>query len=92
MANACISSSNGKCADVYIRTQGKSNDETKSKYMFGFYVYKYRIVPRGLSTDELDLCLGGKNYSNCTAWAMYNGNMDYLHCNDLSWNGKRKCK
>ena len=28
----------------------------------------------------------------CTAWVIYNGNMDYLHCNDLSWHGKTKCK
>ncbi|MBQ8167977.1 prepilin-type N-terminal cleavage/methylation domain-containing protein, partial [bacterium] len=27
----------------------------------------------------------------CTAWVIENGNMDYLHCDDLSWNGKRKC-
>ena len=28
----------------------------------------------------------------CTAWVLYNENMDYLHCNDLSWSGKTKCK
>ena len=28
----------------------------------------------------------------CTAWVIYNENMDYLHCNDLSWDGKKKCK
>ena len=28
----------------------------------------------------------------CTAWVLYNENMDYLHCNDLSWEGKTKCK
>jgi len=27
----------------------------------------------------------------CTAWVIYQGNMDYLHCNDLSWKGKNKC-
>ena len=27
-----------------------------------------------------------------TAGVIYNGNMDYLHCNDLSWHGKTKCK
>lgn len=29
---------------------------------------------------------------SCTAWVLYNENMDYLHCDDLSWQGKRKCK
>ena len=28
----------------------------------------------------------------CTAWVIYNENMDYLHCDDLSWDGKHKCK
>lgn len=27
----------------------------------------------------------------CTAWVIFNENMDYLHCDDLSWNGKTKC-
>jgi len=28
----------------------------------------------------------------CSAWVIYKGNMDYLHCDDLDWNGKDKCK
>ncbi len=32
------------------------------------------------------------NGRSCTAWALQNENMEYLRCNDLSWNGKRKCK
>lgn len=32
------------------------------------------------------------NGRNCTAWLLYNENMDYLHCDDLSWTGKTKCK
>lgn len=31
------------------------------------------------------------NGYGCTAWVIYNENMDYLRCNDLSWNGKIKC-
>ena len=27
----------------------------------------------------------------CAAWVVYKGNMEYLKCNDLSWNGKQKC-
>ena len=29
---------------------------------------------------------------SCTAWVLYNENMDYLHCSDLSWDGKHSCK
>ena len=27
----------------------------------------------------------------CTAWVIYNENMDYKKCSDLSWDGKHKC-
>ena len=27
----------------------------------------------------------------CAAWVVLNGNMDYWHCDDLSWDGKHKC-
>ena len=35
----------------------------------------------------------GSSYNGygCAAWVIYNKNMDYLHCNDLSWEGKHKC-
>ena len=31
------------------------------------------------------------NGLRCTDWIFFNDNMDYLHCDDLSWNGKTKC-
>ena len=36
-----------------------------------------------------------KCYTNeftCSSWVLINGNMDYLHCRDLSWSGKSSCK
>jgi hypothetical protein len=27
----------------------------------------------------------------CAAWVIQNENLDYLHCNDLSWDGKYRC-
>jgi len=35
-----------------------------------------------------------KCYTNewaCSGWVLRNENLDYLHCKDLSWTGKRKC-
>ena len=61
-----------------------------------------RIVPFG-AKDDLGLNLNSfedkcnKSIENsqqgfgCTAWVLYNENMDYLHCDDLSWEGKNKC-
>ena len=31
------------------------------------------------------------NGAGCAAWVLLNENLDYLHCADLSWNGKKKC-
>ena len=31
------------------------------------------------------------NGMGCTSWVFFNENMDYLHCDDLSWDGKTKC-
>ena len=46
-------------------------------------------------TFELTCNLTSSSTANgygCAAWVMYNENMDYLYCNDLSWNGKHKCR
>ncbi|MBR1754774.1 type II secretion system protein, partial [bacterium] len=31
------------------------------------------------------------NGAMCANWILINDNMDYLHCDDLSWDGKTKC-
>ncbi|MBS6602314.1 MAG: type II secretion system protein [Brachyspira sp.] len=50
-------------------------------------VIKIYSFPRACNRkDCYGLCEG------CTAWVLLNENMDYLHCDDLSWNGKTKCK
>ena len=68
--------------------------------------YNKGIIPTGTQSPELlnDLSLNFKQNCNrkstsntangraCTAWVIFNENMDYLHCDDLSWDGKHKCK
>ena len=44
--------------------------------------------------DPLSNCNRTKCFGyceSCTAWVIENANLDYLHCDDLSWDGKRKC-
>ena len=70
---------------------------------FWFYLTPQGIVPYGHQNHTRkfeDYCdikntkgIGASAQGRgCTAWALYNENMDYLHCNNLSWDGKRKCK
>ena len=67
--------------------------------IFYFNGYPNRIVPEGSQTgSKFSFSYCKKTVSGqyagrgCTAWVLYNKNMDYLHCNDLSWNGKTTCK
>ena len=73
------------------------------KDWFRFYITKYGVLPKGTpdstSFTFSKYCInasqatyGGKFGEACTAWVLYNENMDYLHCDDLSWEGKTKCK
>ncbi len=87
------------CAFLYIDVNGGVNPNIFGKDFFSFYVTKYGVIPTGLP-EEFDTnhsfaknCIGeNANGMGCTAWVIYNENMDYLHCKDLSWDGKHSCK
>ncbi|MBE7709487.1 MAG: type II secretion system protein [Cyanobacteria bacterium SIG32] len=70
------------------------------KNNFIFRAYPGKIEPEGIPKNDThtasghsfeDLCKTTASGRYCTAWVIYNKNMDYLHCDDLSWNGKHKC-
>ena len=98
----CIFNSNA-CGFIGVDTNGKKGPNQYGVDTFSFFVKKDRIEPVGLPSESVDfaftkLCNLSKssiptlqNGFNCTAWVVFNGNMDYLHCNDLSWSGKKKC-
>lgn len=87
---------NTYCGDFYIKTDNKAYYDKNNNFnpnIFAFRIEPNRIYPFGTdNTTFKNQCLTGKNYSRCTGWVIMNGNMDYLHCNDLSINGKTKCK
>ena len=72
---------------------------------FTFLITKHGIVPQGTQMQTKgftfdrackDKSIGsipglGANGAGCAAWVIYNENMDYLHCSDLSWESKTKC-
>lgn len=68
---------------------------------FKFIIYKTKIVPAGAPKDghyifpnQCDKSATGgitRNGNACTAWVLYQNNMDYLHCSGLSWNGSVRC-
>lgn len=89
------------CGDFYVDINGFSvPPNTIGKDVFYFGMTKTNIVPIGTPTYPsrqfpAECKRNGTSNANgyaCAAWVIYNENMDYLHCDDLSWNGKKKCK
>lgn len=87
------------CALLAIDANGFKRPNQDGVDFFQFYITKYGIIPFGTQQESdtyHSFANDCKNKSTawgagCTAWVIYNENMDYLHCSDLAWDGKHKC-
>lgn len=93
------------CGSVIIDTNATGKPDQTGTDIFHFYLTKEGLYPSGTEFDNKQMnthctrsvpwgqIVGG--YTNgiaCTAWVLYNENMDYLRCN-LDWDsGKKSCK
>ncbi len=101
-SDCTITRSNIKDVCGFYRTDinGNKPPNTLGKDIFTFYITKTRLIPAGTEKEANGAhsfeknCRDSKAHQGrgCTAWVIYNENMDYLHCSDLSWNGKKTCK
>ena len=93
------------CGAITIDLNGKRLPNKNGEDRFMFYFTKNGLVPSGIKKASIEFekacnrkielpypTYGPGNMYGCTAWVLYNENMDYLKCDDLSWNGKTKCK
>jgi len=89
------------CASISIRTDFK-NPAQYGINMFVFSITRNTIIPwgassipdSGLNSFKKKCVYNGGNFENgagCTGWVIEIGNMDYLHCDGLSYGGKHKC-
>lgn len=81
-----------KSADVLVILPS-SKKVILGKTKFYFKLRPNKVIPEG-DNNICENCFKNQCYNNgryCTAWVIYNENMDYLKCDDLSWNGKHKC-
>lgn len=92
------------CGEINVDLNGDKKPNTRGKDQFHFLFTKYGIIPWGVASQTKmtfsthcnrntfgqvqDGVVGG---TGCAAWVIYNENMDYLHCDGLSWGGKTKC-
>lgn len=85
---------NNVCADIGVDVNGEKGPNASGKDYFRFWVTKYGIVPKG-TPDSSGYTFSGacatSNGEACTAWVLYNNNLDYLHCSGLAWGGKTSC-
>lgn len=97
---------NNVCGSINIDINGFKNPNQFGVDFFPFFLTKNGIIPAGGALGVggyatfagycKDKTIGiivdsGPNGAGCTAWVIYNENMDYLKCSDLSWDGKHKC-
>lgn len=88
------------CSTIVVWFPDRTKKRIEGINQFNFSIMKDRIIPWGAPNDVSHLFNTRCNIKNnvresgrgCTAWVIFNENMDYLHCDDLSWDGKKKCK
>lgn len=93
------------CGILYVDLNGQKRPNSGGYDQFNIYVAKDKLVPLGFKGDYLTfekacnrkIDVPFSSYSDrgmysCAAWVLYNENQDYLHCDDLSWDGKHSCK
>ena len=79
--------------EIWIDVNGLKKPNALGKDMFLFSIKADNTLrPHGL--NELEATPDRINTNNylTAAWVITHGNMDYLHCNDLDWKTKTKCK
>ena len=97
--NALKNNSDNFYAQIYVDINGFKGPNQLGRDFFYFYISPEKIVPGGARALEAifpdqkfdENCIQQNGYA-CAAWVIYNENMDYLHCKDLSWDGKHSCK
>ena len=80
--------------NAFIDVNGPQKPNQRGIDTFSFVVMDGKLVPNGVPGAEVffdDTCNRNSSGWGCGAWVVYKGNMDYLHCDDLKWNGKQKC-
>jgi len=84
------------CGIFYVDVDGQNGPSQLGTDLFGFYLTPFGIVPTGTAPETgagfSNNCIAGGRWG-CTAWVIYNENMDYLKpCGStLSWTGAHSC-
>ena len=93
------------CGAISVDLNGATPPNRNGEDMFDIFITRDKLVPEGIdgayhaferacnrTIHSPYPYYDSGNMFACTAWVLYNENMDYLHCDDLSWGGKHSCK
>ena len=95
---------NSNRGTVNIDINGRKGPNTFGKDKFLVFILNDKLLPAGAPEDVYKFEKGCnrlitnpypaylEQYGACTAWVLFNENMDYLHCDGLSWTGAKSCK
>ena len=83
---------------IFYDINGPKEPNQYGKDLFTFYIEGRKVYPPGIPSGDYSFTSNSFNSTckttatgyGCTAWVIYKGNMDYLHC-DLTWD-KRSCR
>ncbi len=83
----------GSCGRITVDLNGKSGPNTDGRDVFEFVIYDDGLAPKGVKQDVVwtesfkNQCMGQSwsGVGGCTGWVVINGNMDYLHTDNLDW-------
>lgn len=81
---------------IYVDINGAQPPNQVGLDFFYFYIFENTLVPAGSPAKYgtkffIEHCLKDSGFA-CAAWVVFNGNLDYLYCNDLTWEAKHQCK
>ena len=84
------------CGAIHVDINGFKKPNQWGVDYFQFFVTKFGIIPVGSALEINRFVNDCRDKTTadglgCTAWVIYNENLDYLHCSDLAWGGKTKC-
>ena len=87
--------------NVFYDVNGQQGPNQWGKDLFSLHIQGDKLFPTGSETYYNNgnftnhffdkSCKKNNTGYGCAAWVIHKGNMDYLHCDDLEWNGKQKC-
>lgn len=85
------------CGTYRVDINGNKGPNQLGRDLFVFYLTRDGIIPYGSQPEAVfpfsSSCRDKSNQTGlgCTAWVLFNENLDYLHCNTLGWGIKSTC-